>query len=116
MATVEAQFNDKFNCYKCLKKYPLENSEGKEIARNIIKRKSKGCFDFTTRMTLLDNIKYKSCVGNYTLQGISYYYELYFNYEKGLLPFEGDLGLQPNKILEILHIIDTIKKDKLKEG
>ncbi len=116
MATLEAQFNDKHNCQKCIKKYPLELSDGRENTRAIAKRKSKGCFNFTTRTYLLDNIKYKSCIGNYTLQGIAYYYELYFNYEKGILPFKGDLGIQPNKMVEVLHIIDTIRKDKLKEG
>lgn len=113
LATLEGLFRDDFNCFKCLKRYGAE--EGLAAARGIAKRKSKGCFDFTTRTFLLDNVKYSSCLGNYTLQGVSYYYELFFNYEKGVLPFEGDLGRQPNKIVEILHIIDTIKKDKTKD-
>jgi len=116
MASVESQFNDNFNCYKCQKKYPIDTDNDKLNSRSITKRNSKGCFNFTTRTHLLDNIKYKSCVGNYTLQGMSYYYEVYFNYEKGILPFKGDLGTQPNKMVEVLHIIDTIRKDKLKEG
>lgn len=78
------------------------------------KRSSKGCFDFTTRTFLLDNVKYKSCVGNFTLDGLGYYYEVYLNYEKGLLPYEGNLSRQPNKIMEVIQIIDDIKKEKIK--
>ena len=121
MASMEAIFNDNFNCYKCTKKYPLEikrkkDEPAKPNQRGIVKRKSMGCFDFTTRTFLLDNVKYSSCIGNYTLQGLGYYFEAFLAYEKGMLPFEGDLGMQPNKMVEVLHIIDTIKKDKNKEG
>lgn len=112
---MEAVFNDNFNCTKCLKRYG--GKEGKALKRGIAKRKSKGCFDFTTRTFLLDNVKYSSCIGNYTLLGLGFYFELYLAYEKGTMPFKGDLGNQPNKIIEVLHIIDSIKKDKQnKEG
>lgn len=90
-------------------------TEGKAAERGKAKRKSKGCFDFTSRTFLLDNIKYSACVGNYTLSGLGYYYEVLLNYEKGLMPFTGALSLQPNKIMEVIHLIETIKNDK-KEG
>lgn len=90
-------------------------TEGKAAERGKAKRKSKGCFDFTSRTFLLDNIKYNACVGNYTLSGLGYYYEVLLNYEKGLMPFNGALSLQPNKIMEVIHLIETIKNDK-KEG
>jgi hypothetical protein len=114
MASMEAIYNDRVNCYKCLQRNGADPA--KDRGRGFKKRKSLGCFDFTTRTYLLDNIKYKSCIGNYTLQGLGYYYELFINYEKGILPFEGSLGKQPNKIMEVIQIIDNTKKEQQKKA
>jgi hypothetical protein len=40
---------------------------------------------------------------------------MYLNYERGVMPFSGTLADQPNKIIEVLHIIDTIRKERSKE-
>lgn len=88
----------------------------KDRGRGLAKRKSKGCFDFTTRSFLLDNVSYKACIGNYTLQGTGFYFELYKNYEKGILPYDTSLGNHPNKLIEVLHIIDNYKKEEEKKA
>jgi hypothetical protein len=103
-ASLAAHFEDRFNCHKCLKKNFSE--------RGKVKRKSLGCFDLTSRTYLVDNIKFSSCVGNYTAIGFGYYLEVFLQYEKGVLPFKGSLGDQPNKMIELLHIIDAVYREK----
>jgi hypothetical protein len=77
-------------------------------------RKLKGCYDFTTKAYKLENIVYKSCVGNFT-KNIVYFLEAFSQYEKGMLPYNGSLGEQPAKIIEIFNIIDKIRRRHLKE-
>jgi len=114
MATVKAAFDDNFNCYKCMKRYGADPEQDR--GRGVAKRKSKGCFDFTTRSFLIDNIQYKSCIGNYTLQGLGYYFELAVNYDKGMTPTGQDIGDCPNKLIEVIHAIDSIKKEEQKKA
>lgn len=97
-----------------MKRYGAEPEIDK--GRGLAKRKSKGCLDFTTRSFLIDNISYKSCIGNYTLQGMGYYLELYANYEKGVTPLNTDIGNHPNKLIEVMHIIDGVKREEEKKA
>lgn len=68
------------------------------------KRQSKGCFELGVKTYLLDNVKYNKCVGNYVKE-LDYILEAFSLYEKGVLPFKGNLGNQPNKIIEVFNII-----------
>jgi hypothetical protein len=69
-------------------------------------RKFKGCFDFKTKSYRIDNVLFDSCVGNYAVP-IEYYVEAFRLYEKGVLPFEGGVGEQPNKIMAIFQLIEA---------
>jgi len=84
------------------------------VNKTIRKRTSKGCFDYKTKKYRLENIVFKSCIGNYTID-LSYYINLYSLYEKGIMPFNGLLKDQPAKIIEIFSIIEQKKLEYTKE-
>ena len=103
LASIEAVLEPKkFHCATCLTQY---GTSEKLQAKTHLKRKAKGCFDFKTKSFRIDNIRYNSCVGNYALP-IEYFVESFRLYEKGIMPFEGSLGDQPNKIISIFNLIE----------
>ena len=119
-ATIESYFEDGFNCYKC-------TAVKKRHADKLFnKQKTKGCFDFETASFLIGDpnkelaVKFKGCVGNYTSFSVNYFMDLFSNYEKSMLPFKGNLGQQPAKIIEIFQLIDkrlSFKREqKLEKG
>ena len=84
------------------------------IAKTERNRTAKGCFKLGVKSYTIDNILYKSCIGNYVAP-IDFYIEAFSLYEKGMLPYLGTLGEQPNKIIEIFQVIDrrrTIKNNE----
>lgn len=108
LASIEAKVEpEKFDCATCITQYGTsEKLQGKTQA----KRKSKGCFDYKTKGYRLDQFKYTNCIGNHTVP-IDYIMDAFTLYEKGQLPFEGTLGDQPNKIIEIFDIIYRRRQD-----
>jgi hypothetical protein len=77
-------------------------------------RRSKGCYDYDTKTFRIDDFKLDTCVGNY-VKDIGYYIDIFSQYEKGMLPFKGTLGQQPNKIIEIFGLIDRVRRDHTKD-
>ena len=78
------------------------------------KRKSKGCYDYTTKQYRNGGFLYKSCYGNY-VSNIDFYIEAFSFFEKGKLPYTGTLGEQPNKIIEIFNIIHSRREEVLQQ-
>ncbi len=74
-----------------------------------------GCEVMNGRVYNLDNINYYKCIGNYQDSMVNFYIEEYLQYEKGIYPYPGNLGEQPNKIIEIFDLIDQVKRDKQKQ-
>ena len=108
LAALEARLEPKkFNCFKCAASYKTEKNKK-------IKRKSKGCYDYSTKVYRVENILYKTCIGNYNTS-IDFYLEAFSMYEKGVLPFKGTLANQPNKLIEIFNIIELRRQDKTKD-
>lgn len=104
LASIEARLEPKkYNCRLCAAKYKPDKKH--------IKRKPKGCYDYSTRVYRLENILYKTCLGNYN-KSIGFYTEALSMYEKGMLPFKGTLSEQPNKIIEIFNIIEQRREEK----
>jgi hypothetical protein len=66
-------------------------------------------------MYKIENVIYKSCVGNYN-SNIGFLTEAFSKYEKGMLPFKGTLSDQPAKLIEIFNIIEQRRMDKSKDG
>lgn len=104
LAALEARLEpSKFSCSKCAAKYKPEHRPRK--------RKSKGCYDYSTRVYRIENIVYKTCIGNYN-KDISFFVEAFSMYEKGMLPFKGTLSEQPSKIIDIFNIIEQRRAEK----
>jgi len=118
MASVEASYEAGFNCTKCVA------SLKKRKANAYAKQKAKGCFDFESKKFILGDpfkekaVKFEGCVGNYTSLSVNYFADLFFNSEKGVLPFKGTLGEQPAKIIEVFQVLEKrigIKKTEQEE-
>lgn len=119
-ASIEAYFEDGFNCHKCT---AVKRRHADKLFN---KQKSKGCFDFNTTSFLIGDpnkeltVKFKGCVGNYTSISVNYFFDLFLNYEKNVLPFKGTLGEQPAKIIEVFQLIErrvSFKREqKLEKG
>lgn len=107
LATVEASFVNAFNCNKCIASLKRRNADLLHA-----KQKAKGCFDLETKSFIIGNpfkedpVTFKSCVGNFTALSVNYWSDLYFNFEKGEMPFNGKLGEQPAKVIELFRVLE----------
>lgn len=63
----------------------------------------------------LEDIRYYKCIGNFYSDSAVYLMELFYNYERGVLPFHGSLMDQPAKIIDIFQLIDAMIKSKKAE-
>ena len=113
LASLESKLDPKkFHCGSCITQYG--NSE-RLIKKTERKRKSKGCFDFTSKNYRLENVRYLTCIGNFAVP-IDFYIEAFGLYEKGVLPFEGNISDQPNKIIEIFQLIEVRRAEKIQQN
>ena len=113
LASIEAKLEPKkFHCGSCITQY---GTNERLLAKTDRKRKSKGCFDFVSKPHRLENIRYKSCIGNFAIP-IDFFIEAFSLYEKGVLPFKGTISNQPNKIMEIFQIIEIRRAEKINQG
>jgi len=73
IASLESSFEPKkFNCRKCITQY----GRSKRLQdKTLVKRKGKGCFDFVTKSYKIENVVFKSCVGNFT-SNINYLFDV----------------------------------------
>jgi hypothetical protein len=111
-ATLESRFQPKkFDCSTCLTQY---GKTQKMIDKTSRKRKSKGCTDYTSRTYRIDNIIFSTCIGNYVKEA-GYFIEAFSLYEKGMLPFKGNVGDQPNKIIEVFNLISHARRRHTKD-
>jgi hypothetical protein len=109
LASIEAKLEPKkFNCFSCITQY---GNSKRLLDKSTRARTSKGCFDYTTKQYLLENIKYNTCIGNF-VTNIDYLLDAFVQYEKGIMPFEGSLGNQPSKIISIFNIIEVRRNEK----
>ena len=110
LASSEASFApQKFNCYTCITQYGTSERLTEKTNR---KRQTKGCFDYKSRTYRLENFKYNNCIGNHAIP-IDFYIDAFLMYEKGVLPFEGTLGDQPNKMIQIFGILYHRRKEHM---
>lgn len=113
LASLEAKLDPKkFHCGTCITQYGTSERLIKKTER---KRKTKGCFDFTSKDYRIDNIRYNTCIGSYAVP-IDFFIEAFSLYEKGVLPFNGTISEQPNKIMEIFQLIEVRRTEKINQG
>lgn len=111
MATCEASFNEKFNCWSCLNQYKGKNEKQRDILIDRLKRK-KGCTRDAPRPWRVENIRFNKCIGNYTSKQVRYLLDSFLLFEKGVMPFEGALMEQPAKIIEVFNMIQSVRDEK----
>lgn len=75
-------------------------------------RKKKGCYGPGLSKYQFDNMKFTICPGNFYSQAVTSYIDLYYNYQRGVLPYEGTLMDQPSKIIDVFNTIDALIKNK----
>lgn len=113
LASIESKVDPKkFHCGTCITQYGKSERLQKKTLR---KRESKGCFDYSTKSYKFDNLIFKTCPGNFVVP-IDYFVEAFSLYEKGVLPFRGTIGDQPNKIMEVFQLIEVRRNEKLNQG
>lgn len=116
--SLNASHNEEYNCNKCLAKFEGRTDEELMIKRN---KERKNCETpansrlHEIRLSEGRSIHLSRCPGNYTLENFSYYMDLYNAYQRGILPFEGSLSDQPNKVMEIFRLIQTFIDAKMKQ-
>lgn len=109
-------FEDNFNCNKCLKTYSdrpdyLKNKSSYDKSLELLQSK-KGCVKPGPSKYKIENIKFNVCVGNFYSQSASMFIDFYYNYQRGVMPYDGSLMDQPSKIIEVFNIIDGLIKAK----
>ena len=73
-------------------------------------RESKGCTKpVATRGVRIENIIFKKCPGNFNTP-IPFLLESFAKYNSNMLTFEGSLSDQPNKLIEILKVMEQRKE------
>ena len=100
-ATLESLENDEIDCGKCLSK------------RTDDFRQAKGCKSIVKHNVYQsDNFIFHRCPGNFVRYEVKSFINTYNRMQNGILPFEGGYFDQPNKIVEILNLIDGYYQDK----
>jgi len=111
-STLHAIDNPRFQCSKCIKQFSGRRDEKEMLLRD---KQGKAC-DFIaneTRHHINYELKFKRCIGNFFDYGAVHMLTLYNKYEKGMLPFNGCLSDQPNKIIEVFNIIESYKSERM---
>ena len=112
LASFEAVlYPKKFHCYTCITQY---GKTPKMVGKSDRNRRSKGCYDFSTKSYRIENIKYNTCVGNF-VKPIEFLLEAFSLYEKGVLTFNGKVGDQPAKLMECFNIFEQRRYEKLEK-
>lgn len=79
-------------------------------------RKIKGCFDeYPAVKYKVENVNYKTCIGNFFDKTVVDLYEAFNNYERGVMPFSGSYMDQPAKIVEVFGVIGGMKNIKIQQ-
>lgn len=120
-ATIEGQFDDKWNCYKCINSGYREDNNGNQVLldkyENTLRaiKLKKGCETRGHMFKTVNGIKFNTCLGNYNTVHTQHYIDMYQQYEKGNLPYPGSLSEQPAKIIDVFHTIGQLVADKVDE-
>ncbi len=62
-----------------------------------------------------DDVGFYRCFCNYIDQSTMFLLHLFFQYERGFLPFPGSISEQPSKIIDIFSVFTYLKSERQKE-
>lgn len=107
-ATLHALDNSEFQCGPCLAKYRTRPQQFE----------FKGCKDIKQGklFSIDDKIHFRNCIGNHFDHSAVHWIQCHAQYEKGFLPFPGSLLEQPNKVMEVFHVISAHNADRVAEA
>lgn len=72
-------------------------------------REQKGCFGPPKSGTYaIENIKFATCIGNYSDPTVSYFVEAYRRFQQGVMPYPGSYFQQPAKAIDLFRIIGQL--------
>lgn len=111
-ASLYALENREFYCGDCLSKY-----EGRVASEEMSKkaRDLKGCFGLKDRQLhhIERKIYFYTCIGNFFRESVLHWLDMFRAFDKGVMPYQGNLMDQPNKVIEIFRVIESYKQDKM---
>jgi len=113
-STLHAMENRDFICSECVSKLKtkLKGDEEREIKH----RTAKGCYGVLEKpVHNADRMAFSRCIGNFFSYSALGYIEMHGMYEKGVLPFQGSLGDQPNKVIELFGVVKSFKIEKMEK-
>ncbi len=101
VASFKAMTNSSYSCHSCI------NQRG-EKRKIDAKRAYMGCFEIREKpVTMINNVEFYTCPGNFNAPYFTHLYSLYKNYEKYGLDYEST----PAKLVDLYNLIDSIKLD-----
>lgn len=113
-ATMRVLDDRRYICGECLKKFD-GRADGEKLLET--QRRLNGCYgDNRAEPYIYDDISFLTCPGNVFDSDSIWLIELWREYQKGVLPFEGCLTQQPAKIIEAFSIIDIYNAKKIKDA
>lgn len=65
-----------------------------------------------TNSTISSGLKFTKPTWHFEYSKLSYVLNLFENYERGVLPFNGSVSEQPAQIIEIFNLLASLKQDQ----
>jgi hypothetical protein len=96
-ASIKIAFDKNYQCDKCRKRFAKS-----------FRNQRKSCSLGKTLTHEWNGLKFYRCLGSFFNPGHFIINDLYRHYRNGILPFSGGLFDQPNKIIEALHLAESI--------
>ena len=112
-ANIRAIFNDNYHCDEYKNTLKARNSNrGEDFINERIKAyvDSRGCEKpVSHRVDRVENIEFSRCLCSLKHPYMSQIMSLLYQYEKGVMPFEGSMMEQPAQVIELLDIARVAK-------
>lgn len=113
-STLHSMENRDFICSECVSKLKTKCKGDEE--REVKHRTAKGCYGVSEKpIHVADRMQFSTCIGNFFSFSALGYIEMHGMYEKGVLPFPGALGDQPNKAIELFGVVKSFKIEKMEK-
>jgi hypothetical protein len=111
VSAIESIYNKNYNCNACL-------SEHEDEIITERKRAIKQCFSVRDNPLYSKSVfRFYKCIGNYSTEWAFTIVDMFMRYDKfGTLPFEGSIGDQPYKVIQLFNIVESLREAKREES
>lgn len=111
-----AMFEPRFKCSLCKVKYAKDQKKQELLFKQNACREEMPTpvlkYTPTHTMSGYTPILYKRCPANYADFGYMAIINLYHQYEKGIMPYEGGLLNQPAKFVDLMDLVHNLIEEK----